>query len=97
VSSNNAGKKGIRIDGQEPWTPDVEDERPTVRIFMGEGRNVYIDSVRITEGSGVTGFSVQVMAIASEVSSLLVLSSTLASEVNIEVGLYINKCMDLYE
>lgn len=66
VSSNNAEKKGIRLENQSPWKPDAEDERPTVRIFMGEGRNVYIDSIRITEGAGVTGFSVQVMAIASE-------------------------------
>lgn len=66
VSSNNAGKKGIRIDNQEAWKPDAEDTTPTVRIFMGEGRNVYIDSVRITEGTGVKAFSVQIMAIASE-------------------------------
>lgn len=66
VSSNPAEKKGLRIAKQPSWSPEATDGRPTIRIFMNAGRNVYMDSIRISEATGVAGFSVAVMAIDSE-------------------------------
>ena len=70
TTTGNDKKKGLRLDGKEPWSPDATDKAPKIRVFMGEGRNVYIDSLRITTGSGVTGFTVIPLAIASEVSNI---------------------------
>ena len=61
VNSNPLGKKGLRLKNADPWTPEDNGDLPTVKVIVGKGNNVWIESVRIPEAEGVASFSVQPM------------------------------------
>ena len=57
TSSNPDGKPGFSAPDEDPWTPDEDDESPTVTITVDD-EDTYIESLKITTTDNVQSVTV---------------------------------------
>jgi len=72
TSSNPDDKPGLSDPAEEPWSPDEDDESPTVTITVDD-EDTYIESIKITETDNVESVTITVIdEDGNEVSSTTV-------------------------
>ena len=61
TSSNSDNKSGLSDPEEEPWTPDENDESPTVTINIDDDEDKFIESVTVTGTENVESVTVTVV------------------------------------
>ena len=60
-SSNKDDKDGLSDPSEDPWTPDPEDENPSVEIVIDGEEDKQIEEITITDTENVESVTVTVV------------------------------------
>ena len=60
TSSNGAQRKGLSDPNEESWTPEGDDDSPSVTVIVNSDEDKYIESVTVLSADNVASVTVVV-------------------------------------